>query len=87
MTNAIQQQLSQVFDLLATVPVAGNHVETMAQVRAALREVYGALGSLENILSEAPLNPVNPATPATPATPAAPPEYPAGPAESPDIPA
>lgn len=45
--DTIKQQLSAVFDLLSTIPVSGAHVETMAQVRTGLRQVYGALSQTD----------------------------------------
>ena len=52
--DPIKQQLSAVFDLLSTIPVSGAHVETMAQVRGGLREVYAGLSGLEESRANEP---------------------------------
>ena len=42
-----KKHLETAFELISTIPVAGDKVEAMAKVRAELRAAYAALNELE----------------------------------------
>lgn len=55
MKNTLKE-LSDIFQLVSTISVAGDSVETMAAVRSKLRNVYGYLNNMSETKEEVQTN-------------------------------
>lgn len=49
-------ELNTIFQLVSTIPVTGDSVETMAAVRSKLRNVYGYLNNMSETKEEVQTN-------------------------------
>lgn len=55
MKNTLME-LNTIFQLVSTIPVTGDSVETMAAVRSKLRNVYGYLNNMSETKEEVQTN-------------------------------